>query len=516
MAGSSQEEKEQQRMPAFFESVSILFLVGCFIFYVVKVLDAGIHISIALAAAFVAIVAMVRLKAKWSFIERAMLSSIMMGMQAVLILYIVGMLVGTWILSGVVPSMVYYGLNLISPSYFLIATLFICSIVSLATGTSWGTTGTVGIALMGIGTGLGVSAPVTAGFVISGAYFGDKVSPLSDTTNLAPAMAGTDIFQHIRAMCWTTGPAYLIVVVLASVMGSKYSGEVLDSENIQAIQALMRGEFNVSPLGFIPPLLVIGLAASKKPAIPSIFAGVLAGIVLALLQNTGIGVLYEALYNGYSPTLTASVVEAGKEGLPAVAALLAEAGVSGIPTTESALEAASMLNRLMERGGLQSMNETVSLILCALCFGGVLDQCGFLEALLEPALRGVKTVGGLVASTLAACYITNVCAPDQYVSVVIPGRMFKERFEKWGLHPRMLSRSLEDAGTLTSALVPWNTCGLYQAQILGVATIAYAPYAFLNWITPLVAMLITYMGIGIAWSSKDDPEGFVISRRKPD
>ena len=506
---------QQQRMPTLFEAVFVLLFAGGAILYTAQVLNEQIHISLAFSAAFATVVAMVRLKVKWAALEEAMISSIMMGMKAVLILYIVGMLIGTWILSGVVPSMVYYGLNIISPSYFLIAALFISSIVSLSTGTAWGTTGTVGIALMGIGGGLGVPAPVTAGFVISGAYLGDKMSPLSDTTNLAPAMIGIDIFQHIRALLWTTLPAYLIVIVLAVVMGGRYADGIIDVENIHAIQALMHGEFNVALIGFFPPVLVIGLAAMKLPAIPAIFTGVLAGIVLALVQRVEIGVLYGVLLHGYEPVLMANILAAGQDNLPAVAALLSEANVSGV-SYESALEAARTLNKLMARGGLQSMNDTVALILCALCFGGVLDRCGFLETLLEPLMRRVKTVGGLVTSTIAACFVTNVCAADQYVGIIVPGRMFKERFDKWGLHPRMLSRSLDDSGTMTSALVPWNTCGVYQAAVLGVATMEYLPYAFLNWLSPLVAIIITYLGIGVAWSCKSSPEGLVISRTKPE
>jgi NhaC family Na+:H+ antiporter len=422
------------------------------------------------------------------------------------------MLIGTWIQSGVVPTMIYYGLGIISPSFFLAATLIICSIVSLATGSSWGTSGTVGIALMGIGAGLGIPPAMCAGFVISGAYFGDKMSPLSDTTNLAPAMAGTDLFQHIRAMCWTTMPTYAIVLVLAGIFGMKYSGGVLDTDKIEAIQTIMQSEFSISPLGLLPPIIVISLAASKKPAIPSIFAGIIASCVLSAFQGVGFGSMLSALQNGYTPIFSGSLAELGDD-VTAISAALAEAGISNI-TPESAINASGVLSELLTRGGLQSMNWTVSLILCALTFGGILERIGFLEVLLDTLLKNVTSPGGLCASVVVSCAITNAFTGDQYISLVLPGRMFKERFAKSGMHPRMLSRSLEDSGTLTSVLIPWNTCGAYHTTTLGISTMEYAPYAILNWLNPIVAVVMTFMGIGIAWSS-DDKGGFVIGKNKP-
>lgn len=513
MSNADEHNRNTGRMPTFIEACFVLLVAAILILSAVQIWKTDVHIPLILSTMVAAILAMTRMKVRWAVLEDAMLSSIMMGMQAVLILYTVGMLIGSWLLSGVVPSMIYYGLNVISPSVFLIATLLICSVVSLATGTSWGTAGTVGIALLGIGSGLGIPAPICAGFVVSGAYFGDKMSPLSDTTNLAPAMAGTDLFQHIRAMCWTTGPTYIIVIIVAAVLGNRYSSGTLDLHGIEALQNLMVGEFSISLWNFIPPLLVIGLAASKKPAIPSIFAGVLAGCVLAIIQGAGAGTLLDVLQNGYKPELASKIVDAGKD-LSAVANILTQAGIVHVDP-EAATGAAATLKELLSRGGLQSMNWTVSLILCALSFGGVLDRCGYLEVLLETLLKSVKTAGGLVTSVVVACLMTNIFAGDQYIAIVLPGRMFKNRFEKVGLHARMLSRSLEDAGTLTSALVPWNTCGAFQAQALGVPTMEYLPYAVLNWLNPIVAIVMTYLGIGIAWRTGKNDE-FVISRTKPE
>ncbi len=501
------------RLPTIAEAFFILVLSGGLILAAVQIWETDVHVPLVLSAVAAAAIAMFRLKVRWAQIEEAILGSITMGMQAVLILYIVGILIGVWILSGVVPSMIYYGLNVLTPSLFLIATLIICSIVSLATGTSWGTAGTVGIALLGIGSGLGIPPAMSAGFIISGAYFGDKMSPLSDTTNLAPAMAGADLFQHIRAMCWTTLPPYFLVMVIGGLLGMRYSTGSLNMDQIEALQLLMQGEFKISVVSFVAPLAVVVLAASKKPAIPSIFVGVLIGGALALFQGTSFGTLLDIMQNGYTPSLASKIVEAGAD-MAAVGEVLKGAAVTSV-SPETALGAAETLVELLSKGGLQSMNWTVSLILCALTFGGILDQCGYLEVLLAAMLKKVRTVGGLISSVIAACIVTNIFAGDQYVAIVLPGRMFKSRFEQWGLHPRMLSRSLEDSGTLTSPLVPWNTCGAFQSKALGVPTMEYLPFAMLNYLTPLFAIAITYMRIGIAWRS-DTPEGFVISPKKPD
>jgi NhaC family Na+:H+ antiporter len=500
------------RKPNIFESVFIIIVAVVLILSAVIVYGADTHIPLVLASCIACLVSLFVLKVKWSVIEKGILSSILMGMQAILILYTVGILIGVWIKSGVVPAMIYYGLDLLNPSVFLLATLWICSVVSLASGSSWGTSGTVGIALMGIGSGLGIPAPISAGFVISGAYFGDKMSPLSDTTNLAPAMAGTDIFQHIRAMIWTTGPTYIIVMIAGGVIGMRYAEGSLDSGKIEAIQALLNAEFHISPVGFIPPLLVILLAASKKPAIPSIFAGVIAGGLLAVLQGSGFGDLIDTLQNGYVPALSGELSGLG-EDMPAIASLLADNGVAGI-TAESAAEACGVLTELLRRGGLQSMNWTVSLIICALTFGGILESVGYLEVFLDTFLRKVRSPGSLCTSVIVSCFLTNMLTGDQYISIVLPGRMMKEKFSEAGLHPRMLSRSLEDSATLTGVLIPWNSCAAYHFATLGVNPLAYAPYAILNWLNSIVAIIMTYMGIGVAWKTEDGD--IVISRTRPE
>jgi NhaC family Na+:H+ antiporter len=499
------------RPPTFAEAVIVIVVAAVLIGLSVMLWETDVHIALILSATVAAVMAMVLLKFPWAAIEEGMIASIMMGMQAMLILFTVGVLIGAWMQSGVVQTMIYYGLNLLKPSIFLIATLIISSIVSLATGSSWGTTGTVGIALMGIAAGLGVPAPMAAGFIISGAYFGDKMSPLSDTTNLAPAMAGTDIFQHIRAMTWTTGPTYIIVIIIGGVLGAGYASGAFDAEKVTAIQQVMKAEFNITPVGLIPPILVIALAASGRPALPSIFAGALAGMALGFFHGATIPEMLNVMQNGYSPVLPSEIVGL-KPDIPALTALMARHNLSAL-SADAVLNAGAVLNELLARGGLQSMTWSNSLVMCALVFGGILDRCGFLEVLLGAIMKRVRTVGGYALAVTISCVFTNMFAGEQYVSLVLPGRMFKAAFDEKGLHPRMLSRVLEDAGTLTSALVPWNTCGTYQTKTLGVPTIQYMPYAFLNYINPILAVIITYMGIGVAWRGKNGEP--VIAKTRP-
>lgn len=503
------------KKPTLIASFMLLVIVAALIAVTVLVWGIDIHITLIFGAIIATFYGIVVLKYDYETLEKGIIDGIMTGMQANLILMTVGCLIGTWIVTGVVPSMIYYGLSILSPSIFLLATLVICSIVSLATGTSWGTSGTVGIALMGIALGLGIPAPLTAGIVISGAYFGDKMSPLSDTTNLAPAVAGTDLFQHIRAMVWTTGPTYLIVAAITIVIGFRYGGGELDYAKIQALQTLLAAEFWISPVTLLAPAVVIGLSAMRKPAIPSLWAGVAVALVFGIFQNVGsgdlvgaIGNLVDIMNNGYSPALSAELAEAEGEAL---AALLASNGLGLLP--EIALEAANDIVELMARGGLQSMMWTISLIICAFTFGSVMETIGCLKVMLEAIMKKVKGVGGMVTAVILSCFVSNVFLGDQYLSIAMPGRMFKSAFDEAGLHPRMLSRSLEDSGTLVSVLIPWNTCGAYHFSVLGVPTLEYAPYAFLNYLNPIVAIVLTYMGIGISWRGKDGEP--VISRTRP-
>ncbi len=494
------EQAKEPKIPSLGLSVLVFLAVAAMIAAAVLIYETDIHIILIFGALLAGIVGVFYLGNPYSKIEKGIIDGIMVGMQACLILYTVGPLVGTWIASGVVPSMIYYGLSILSPSIFLFATLFICSVVSLATGSSWATAGTVGIALLGIALGLGVPAPLTVGIIISGGYFGDKMSPLSDTTNLAPGVAGTDLFQHIRAMCWTSGPTYIIVICITLFLGFRYSQGELDYTKIEALKTILSHEFWISPISFVAPLVVIVLSAMRKPALPALWVGIFISVIFAVVEGVGIGDLLNIMQTGYVPMLSAEIAGTGEDAA-ALAKILADNSITIDP--QVALESAKDIVSLMERGGLQSMNWTISLILCAFTFGSTMDVCGFLRVMLEAIMKPIKSVGGMITAVILSCFVCDIFLGDQYLSIAMPGTMFKSEFDRVGLHPRMLSRSLEDAGTLLSVLVPWNTCGAYHSSVLGVPTFHYLPFAFFNYLNPIVAITMTYLGIGIFWRGKD-------------
>ena len=418
------------------------------------------HIPIIIAAAVAAVVAVFH-KHPWKEIQDGMVSGINLAMGAVLILMVVGTMIGTWIHGGIVPTMIYYGLKVLSPGIFLVATLVICSIVSLGTGSSWSTAGTVGVALIGVGQGLGIPVAMVAGAIVSGAYFGDKMSPLSDTTNLAPAVAGADLFSHIRHMVYTTLPGYILSLVLYGVIGAKFAGGAIDSQNIQIILNTLKSNFFIHPILLLPPVLVIVMVIKKVPALPALLVGTLLGGLFAILAQ--------------SQSL-ASVIQSAKSGF------ISETGVV-------------MVDDLLTRGGLEYMMDTVALIICALSFGGIMEKTGMLEILARALLKRVRRTGSLVATTIFSCIAMNAIASDQYMAIVIPGRMFKRAFDERGLHPKNLSRALEDSGTLSSPLIPWNSCGAFMGATLGVNPLLYLPYAFLNLANPVVSLFYGYTGI---------------------
>lgn len=441
--------------------IPIIFLIAVLAYSLIK-LGADPHIPLILGAFVAAIIGITKLGFTWRELEEGVLDTIKMAMQAVLILMIVGALIGTWILSGTVPSMIYWGLKILSPGIFLVATTLICSIVSLATGSSWTTAGTVGIALIGIGQGLGMPTPLVAGAIISGSYFGDKMSPLSDTTNLAPAMAGSTLFEHVKHMIYTTAPSLLIALVLYGMIGMKYAGKELDLTQVEIIRNALEGSFStLSPLLLIPPVMVILMVVFKMPAIPGLVIGTLLGGIFAwIFQGANLGDIINAAHYGF-------------------------VSKTGIAEVDS----------LLTRGGLDSMMWTVSLILCALTLGGILEKTGMLEAIAHSLLAFAKGTFGLVFVTIFSCLFTNLVTGEQYLSLVLPGRMYKDEYRKRGLHPKNLSRALEDSGTLSSPLIPWNTCGAYMWVTLGVHPFAYLPFAFLNLINPLVSLLYAATGI---------------------
>lgn len=436
-----------------------------------------IQIVLILGAAIAAIIA-IRKGHEWVEIQRAIVAGIGTAMGAILILLSVGGLIGTWLMSGTVPSLIYYGLQLLDPQLFFAACCLICAIASLATGSSWTVAGTLGVALIGVSYGLGLSPAIAAGAVISGAYFGDKMSPLSDTTNLAPAVVGADLFDHIRHMAWTTAPAFLVALLLFLVVGLR-TDVPSDTAAFVDLLATLEAGFNITPLALIPLVVVFFLAVRKVPPLPTILAGALLGGVMAVILQ---------------PEVVLEFADAGELPVPlAMTKGIVLALSDGYVSTTGVAE----VDDLLTRGGMSSMLVTIWLILAALAFGAVMEHGGMLLRLIRSSLQAAKTTGSLVAAVAMSCIGMNIVAADQYISVVLPGKMFKAEFQKRNLDARNLSRILEDSGTMTSALVPWNTCGAYMAATLGVPTAAYLPFAFFNLLSPLVTVLYGFTGFKI-------------------
>ena len=435
------------------------------------------QIALILSACVAAIVG-IKNGYKWKDIESGIVKGIGMGMSAILILLAVGALIGTLIMSGTVPAMIYYGLNILSPSIFYFATCIICAIAALSIGSSWTVAGTLGVALMGIATGLGLSPSITAGAVISGAYFGDKMSPLSDTTNLAPAIAGTDLFTHIKHMLWTTGPSLVIALVMFLFIGltTEISG---NAQGLELIQTTLQNTFNISIVSFIPIIVIFILAYNKVPAFPTILIGaLLAGLFSAILQP-------QIVKNFVAqPELSTSLVMISGVWTALHSGFVLESGVE-------------IVDDLLTRGGMASMLNTIWLVICALTFGAVLETTNLLKKLVESVLSLANSTGSLIITTIATCIGVNIIAADQYISIVLPGRMYRAEFARKKLAARNLSRTLEDSGTITSPLIPWNTCGAYMSASLGVATFSYLPFCFFNIVNPIIAIIYAIFNIKI-------------------
>ena len=469
------------RSPTFFESIfPILFLI---IFLSINVfifkdssLDGSNQIVLIVSASIASAIAL-NIGFKWSELQIGIVNSISSAIPSILILFLVGSLAGSWMLSGIVPAMIYYGIQLLNPKIFLIASCLICIIVSVATGSSWTTSATIGIALIGIGKALGISEGLIAGSILSGAYFGDKMSPLSDTTNLSPAVAGSDLFSHIRYLSYTAFPSILICLVLFLFLGlSNYSN--INQTNSTLISNAISEKFYLSPILFFVPLFVIFLIYKKIKALPSLFCGTLLGVIFALI---------------FQPDLVKEVSGINDSNFKSlfVGIMKSLYGTISISTSNE------MVNELLTSGGMFGMLSTIWLIFSAMIFGGVMEVSGFLKKIVNTILTSVQSTGSLVTSTVGTCIFFNLTASDQYLSIVVPGRMFSETYKKNGLDPVNLSRTLEDGGTVTSVLVPWNTCGAYHATVLNVSTITYLPYCFFSIISPLMTILFAYMKIRI-------------------
>ena len=395
---------------------------------------------------------------------------------AILILLFVGALAGTWLVSGIIPAMIYYGLQILNPTFFLAACIIICALISVATGSSWTTSATVGIALIGIGKAMGLPVGMIAGAVISGAYFGDKMSPLSDTTNLAPAMAGGELFSHIRYMTITTVPTILVTLLVFLIIG--FTQETTAVAQTEPLLLAIKERFSINPILFIVPVFVVVLIARKTPPLVALLIGTLLGAVFALLFQR--------------PLLAELAGEAQLDMTAGYKVLMDTITVSTVVETTN-----PMLNDLFQSGGMAGMLGTIWLIICAMVFGGIMDAIGALKAISAALLNWAESTFQLFASTVVSCLAINVTASDQYLSLVVPGKMFEQAYKDRNLAPENLSRTLEDSGTVTSVLVPWNTCGAYQSGVLGVSVAEYFIYAIFNWISPFTTLLIAAMGYKI-------------------
>lgn len=419
---------------------------------------------------------------QWSAISKAIADSVSQTTEAMLILLMIGALSGTWLIAGIIPAFIHYGLQILEPGIFLFAACIICGLLSLATGSSWGTVGTVGVALVGIGSALGLSEGWIAGAIISGAYFGDKMSPLSDTTNIAAAVGGTDLFSHIRYMTLTTVPSLLIALVVFLVVGfgGGAAAEGVSATFADEFGAAVFAAFNIHWGLFIAPVAVVVMIARKVPAAAALFIGTLLGALTAVV---------------FQPEVIRSVAGLGADSGYGLASF--KASIQAMALDSSVATSNDMANDLLSASGMAGMLNTVWLILCAMVFGATMQATRMLERITQAILSGVQTTFGLVGRTVGTCLAFNVLASDQYLAIVVPGNMLKDAYTERGLAPENLSRTLEDSGTVTSVLIPWNTCGVAQSGILGVATWAYLPYCIFNWISPLMTMLVAAIGFRI-------------------
>ena len=457
----------------------ILFLITLLslnvYYYGDDALSGANQMTLLLSGAFCSFLAIIR-GTQWSKIIEGIRNSISDTLPALLILLLIGALAGTWLISGIVPAMIYYGLQIVNPTYFLIAACIVSAIISLVTGSSWSTIATIGVALLGIGKAIGMSEAMVAGAIISGAYFGDKMSPLSDTTNLAPAMAGVDLFTHIRYMSYTTIPSICITLIIFLFLGLNLDTQT-SADDISIIQSAINSKFNISIWLFSVPAIVIGLIIKKTPAIPALFIGTILGGIAAVVFQTEIITELGGSNNYFQNSFT----------------VLMDAMARDV----SIVTDNSMINELLSTGGMNGMLNTVWLILCAMCFGGSMEASGFLNKLSTSFMKMATNTASLVATTTGTCVFFNLTASDQYLSIIVPGKMFSESYKKNGLAPENLSRTLEDSGTVTSVLIPWNTCGATQASVLGVSTLTYLPFCFFNIISPFMTMIYAIIGIKI-------------------
>lgn len=454
-------QKQEKNIGFLMALLPLVVMIFVMIFTVVK-LGQGPHIPLIIGTSTAALVAW-RAGYTWKEIEEMMYKGIRLALPAVVIIILVGLTIGAWMGGGIVATMIYYGLQIITPAWFLVTICIICAIVSLAIGSSWSTMGTIGVAGIGIGLSMGIPAGMIAGAIISGAYFGDKMSPLSDTTNLAAGLTGTDLFDHIKHMFYTTIPGLTIALIAYGYLGNKFATNQIEAVEIAQTAKVLQESFLITPWLLLVPLAVIMMVALKVPAIPALIVGIVLGFLSQIFIQGGslVGGI-EALQSGFT-------IATGNE----------------------------MVDALFNGGGLDSMMYTVSMTIVAMTFGGILEFSGMLKSIMNQLLKVVKSTGSLIASTIAACFMTNASCSEQYISIVVPARMFSKAYKDMGLHSKNLSRALEDGGTLTSVFIPWNTCGVFILGTLGVGVVEYGPYAILNLVVPIISILYAVTGFSI-------------------
>lgn len=472
--------KENYKMPLWLALLPILVLVlllavNVFLFGD-NALGGANQVALLLAASMAAIISILS-GIKWDHLFDGVVKSITSALPALLILLLIGALAGTWMISGIVPAMVYYGLKILSPVIFLFAACLVCSVVSVATGSSWSTVATIGVALLAIGKALGFHEGIIAGAIISGAYFGDKMSPLSDTTNLAPAMAGTDLFTHIRYMAITTIPSIALTLCIFLVIGftsNSSQGTIEVNELMEAV----KNKFFIHPVLFLVPLIVIILIVKQVPALPVLLLGSILGGVCAVI---------------FQPTIIKEIAGENHTYIQSsyIAVINAMSGSTEVTTPNESI------NELLKTKGMYGMLNTIWLIICAMVFGGIMESSGMLTIIANRVVQLAKSTTSLIATTAGTCVFFNATASDQYLAIIVPGRMFAPVYKKRGLMPENLSRTLEDSGTVTSVLFPWNTCGATQATVLGVATGTYWMYCFFNIISPIMSVIIAAINFKI-------------------
>lgn len=479
------EPKESSLIDALIPVVSLVTMLALSVYLFGSDSSSGPNqIVLTIGAAIASIVA-IQNGHRWKDILESIVAGIGTAMGALLILLAVGALIGTWLMAGTVPSLIYYGVQLLNPQFFYVATCLICAVGALATGSSWTVAGTLGVALIGVALGLGVSVEIAAGAIISGAYFGDKMSPLSDTTNLAPAVVDTDVFTHIRHMAWTTAPSFTAALIIFTILGLG-ADTASDGSSLEALTSALDNTFNITPLALIPLIVVFVLAVRKVPPLPTILLGALLGGFTAIVLQPDVVLEFVD-----APELTPALALTKGVWLALADGYVSNTGVADV-------------DDLLSRGGMSSMLVTIWLVITALAFGAVLEHAGMLNRLIQSALQAAKTTGSLIMTVVLSCIGINIIAGDQYIAIVLPGKMFKAEFKRRNLDAKNLSRVIEDAGTLTSPLVPWNTCGAYMAGTLGVATFAYLPFAFFNLINPIVSVIYGFTGFTIRRIGEDE------------